>query len=240
VVARGLLLASLLFGCTRGYDDIPEGPDPLDFERVEAGHYVYNPRVFRGNEESGVEFELTTCPVDEVLVGLDVYLHPLTVKVDTYPAFPVDVPIAMTMRCATWGQAGEVGKPDLTKQLHIGDIDAADITNVVHMDCPEGSVVTTLRGGEEAWRLPRWISALGIECADSVAWRRVDGAVLADYTRQAGFSTVGTEHFADTCAKPLFALNGFFGRIGDRLEQISASCATTRLDWVLLPEENLQ
>lgn len=235
MVARGLLLASLLFGCTRAYDDIPEGPDPLGFERVEEAHYVYNPLIFRGNDESGIEFELTTCPTGEVLVGLDVYLHPVNVTVNNFP-FAVSVPIAMTMRCATWGEAGELGKPDPTKELHIGDIAAADISAVVEMDCPEGSVATTLRGGEDAWRLPRWISALGIECTNSVEWRKGYGAVLADYTEQAGFSIVGTEHFADTCGKPFFALNGLFGRISDRLEQISASCAATPGDWDRLPK----
>jgi hypothetical protein len=192
---------------------------------------LYNPQLFRGNDEAGDAFELVVCPTGQVVIGLDVYLRKIDFTLSVVQLTP-SVPVAMTMKCATMDDKGHVG--ELQKEIDIGDIYATNIDARKEMMCPAGSVVTALRSGAEGLAQPTWVSALGIECADGTSWVDPNGSALTDYADQVGFSIVGTQHFVDTCPKPYFALNGLSGRIGQRLEQISGSCWAPPSAWNII------
>jgi hypothetical protein len=250
VVVRALLLASsLLLGCTRDYEDVPQGPLPATWLEVKESRYVYNPTVFRGNDVHGKDFGPTVCPDGQVIVGLDVYVYLALVRLPLNSPLPTTakVPIAMVLKCAWMDELRNIVPSGETRQ--IGDIPTTG-TERIQMDCDDGSVAITLRGAEDPWRnYPRlssdwWVSAIGIECANAKAWKAADEqlpflpateveAELITNSAMAGHSTVGTSHFADTCPKPFFVLNGIAAHFEDRLEQIYPSCATTPIDWDL-------
>jgi hypothetical protein len=63
----------------------------------------------------------------------------------------------------------------------------------------------------------------------------MEPSATSNFIAQVGSSGLLNEQFVDGCAPGYFVVNGFWGRIGDRLEQISQSCLTPRDDmqWFL-------
>jgi hypothetical protein len=213
MVKHFLLLSCWLpLACNRGYDDVPpsiETPDDGGGYGVAPIDPYHDPSNFRGNDQLGEPFPLTTCDSKQIIVGLSVVSN------------AEQLPIGMTLHCATLDVEGKLSASTISARL--GASDSAD-SQVHVIDCPSGFVAVSLRGGEFNGEGEQpYISSVGIECAEVKGWLR--GLVFPTFTAQVGASPVGTRNFADGCARQYGILKGFSGRLSDRIEQLSVACA---------------
>ena len=215
VKLAALLGCCLLFGCDRGFDDVPAAPQLPDDGGIyfvssgESTVLYYDPTRFRGNDVLGEPFPLTVCPDPQVMVGLSVATN------------DEGLPVAMSLRCAALDASGVLGPTTLGPR--IGAESSAEVTEEV-IDCPAGWLAASLRGGEvtATGEEHPHITTVGLECAEAKGWLR--GLIFPTYTMQVGVSAGDTRDFTDGCLRQAGVLKGLSGRVSDRIEQVCISC----------------